>query len=334
MTLDTMPPRRPDRLSEGAVSGLRGAGDPVRRSASSRERQRRSGPSRSLVAAVVLGCVTLMVVDKAGGDSSPVEPVRRVVGEVVGPMQAAVNTVVGPVVGLPGALQGNQQLRERVQGLEDENAALTQQLAKAGYDDDRIAQLDGLRAMAGDTGYALLPARVIGIGPAAAFSDTVTIDAGSDSGLHPDMTVVAAEGLVGRITAVTGHTATVRLITDRGSTVGGRIGDNGELGFVRGTGGLQDDGTLDLDLVDEAVQPEAGQMVLTWGSEGGAPYVAGVPIGTITRVFESVRETSYRAVVDPAVDFTALDLVGVVVPSGTQPRVIEADGSARIGGER
>ncbi|TYL52184.1 rod shape-determining protein MreC [Nocardioides sp. BGMRC 2183] len=313
---------------------MRGAGDPVRRSPASRERERRRGPSRSLVAAVVLGCVALMVVDKAGGEASPVDPVRRVVGEVVGPMQAGVNTVVGPAVGLPGALQSNQRLRERVEALEDDNAALTQQLAKAGYDDDRLAQLDGLRALAGDTGYALLPARVIGIGPAAAFSDTVTIDAGSDSGLHPDMTVVAAEGLVGRITAVTGHTATVRLITDRGSTVGGRIGDNGELGFVHGTGGLQDEGTLDIELVNQSVQPKAGQTVLTWGSEGGAPYVSGVPIGTLTRVFESVRETSYRAVIDPAVDFTSLDLVGVVVPSGTHDRVIEADGSARIGGER
>ena len=48
---------------------------------------------------------------------------------------------------------------------------------------------------------------------------------------------------------------------------------------------------------------------------------------TVGKVFESVRETSYRAVIVPAVDFTALDLVGVVVPSGTGGRVIEVDGS-------
>ena len=44
---------------------------------------------------------------------------------------------------------------------------------------------------------------------------------------------------------------------------------------------------------------------------------------------ESLRETTYRAVITPGVDFTALDYVGVVVPSGTDGPVIEADGSLR-----
>lgn len=282
---------------------------------------------RSLVVALVLASAALMVVDKV--DSSPVDPVRRVVGEVVGPVQAGVSAVVRPVVDLPGAVRANGSLRDDVRKLESENAELRNQLAKAGYDDQRLAQLEGLRAVAGDLGYALLPARVIAIGPAQSFSSTVTLDAGSDAGLHPDMTVVAAEGLVGRITSVTAHTATVLLIVDDTSSVGGRIGEYMELGFVRGHGSLGTDDRLEMELADHNVVPKVGQQIVTWGSEGGSPYVAGVPIGTVGKVYESLRETSYRAVITPAVDFTALDLVGVVVPSGTQGRVIEADGSLR-----
>ncbi|MEQ6903128.1 rod shape-determining protein MreC [Nocardioides sp. YIM 152588] len=328
MTLDTMPPRRPDRIIDGTDAPGPAAG-PERRLTPQQRRPGRGLPSRSLVATLVLAAVTLMVVDRAGGDASPVDPVRRVVGEVLGPAEAAVDTVLGPVLDLTGALRTNDSLREEVAELEHRNTALEQQLAKAGYDDARLAELDGLRAMAGDTGYALLPARVIAVGSAQSFSNTVTIDAGATSGLHPDMTVVNDAGLVGRVTSVTAHTATVLLIVDRESTVGGRVGDNAELGFVHGRGAPGEDGTLDLELLDEAVQPRAGQTVLTWGSEGGSPYVAGVPIGRVTRVFESVRDTSYRAVLEPVVDFTALDLVGVVVPSGTEDRVIEADGSLR-----
>lgn len=296
----------------------------------SREGDDRGRPSRSLVVALVLACAALMVVDKAGGDDSPVEPVRRVVGEVIGPVQAGVATVVRPVAGIPGAFRSNDSLRAEVDGLEAENAALRTQLDKAGYDDERLADLQGLRAIAGDLGYALVPARVIAIGAAQSFSSTVTLDAGSDAGLRPDLTVVAAEGLVGRITAVTSHTATVLLIIDSSSAVGGRISENSELGFVNGHGTLGDDERLEMELADRNVVPKVGQPVLTWGSEGGSPYVAGVPIGKVTKVYESLREASYRSIIEPGVDFTTLDLVGVVVPSGTEGRVIEADESMRL----
>lgn len=316
MAIDTRP------IRSTASSG------PGRRPAPQRDPDDDRGrPSRSLVVALLLACATLMVVDKAGGDSSPVASVRHAVGEVVGPVQAGVATVVRPVSGLPGVFRTNDSLREQVADLEDENARLRTQADKAGYDDNRLRALDGLRALARDTGYALVPARVIAIGPAQNFSSTITIDAGTDSGLHPDMTVVAAEGLVGRVTAVTSHTATVLLIVDDTSNVGGRIGDNMELGFVRGNGTLGTDDRLEMELADRNVVPKVGQAIVTWGSKGGAPYVSGVPIGKVAKVFESLRETSYRAVIDPAVDFTALDLVGIVVPSGDSDAGIEADGS-------
>ena len=73
----------------------------------------------------------------------------------------------------------------------------------------------------------------------------------------------------------------------------------------------------------------------TWSSPGGvqdgAPYVGVVPIGRVTKVVPARAGTSVKAVVAPFVDFSSLDLVGVVVPSGsTSDRsVIEADGVLR-----
>ncbi|GAB3866121.1 rod shape-determining protein MreC [Nocardioides maradonensis] len=317
MTLDTLPPRR---TSSGTT----------KRVGLARERREDRGlPSRSLVVALVLACVTLMVIDKASGDKSPVDPVRHLAGEVVGPVEDAVTTVLHPFASIPGALRTNGQLRKDLADEQAKNAALAAQVATGPYAANRIGELDSLRAVAGDLGYALKPVRVTAIGAAGSFGDTATIDAGSSDGLRPDMTVVSGAGLVGRITSVTSHSATVLLITNPGTTVGGRVGDNMKLGFVSGNGSLDSDATLDLNLLDQTVVPQVGQTVVTWGSQGGAPYVAGVPIGKIVKVYQSLRETSYRAVIDPSVDFTSLDLVGVVVPSGTPGRVIEADGSLR-----
>jgi rod shape-determining protein MreC len=283
-------------------------------------------PSRSLTAALLLACASLITLD-AGGSAA--DPVRRAVGEVFGPVEAGTAAVARPIAGIPEWLRGRDSMREEIDELEAENAELRARVRTAGFDRNRLAEYDGLTAAAEDLGYALVPARVIGLGSSQSFSHTVTIDAGSRAGLHPDMTVLNNDGLVGRILRVTRTTATVLLIVDSDSTVGGRVGETMDLGFLSGQGELGDDGGLDLRLVDRSIVPTRDDTVVTWGSEGGAPYVAGVPIGRVTKVYSSLRDTSQRAVIEPYVDFAALDLVGVVVPSGTDSdrAVVEADGS-------
>ena len=75
--------------------------------------------------------------------------------------------------------------------------------------------------------------------------------------------------------------------------------------------------------------------MVTWGSQNGVPYVAGIPIGKVESVYSTPRELAKHAVIDPFVDFTSLDVVGVVVPrktEGDRP-VINGLGS-KTGGKR
>lgn len=292
--------------------------------------QRKRAP-RSLLVALVLASATLMTLDHQGGDDSPLEPAREAVGGAFGPVETATAAVVRPFTEVPGWFRSRDSLGEEIRALEAENSELRGQVASASFDRNRLEEYDGLTRSAEDLGRALVPARVVAYGPSQAFSETVTIDAGSGAGIGPDMTVVNNDGLVGRVLRVTRGSATVLLITDAESIVGGRVGDSMEIGFVHGTGGVGDGAGLDLRLVDDAVTPERHESVLTWGSAGAGPYVAGVPIGKVTDVYSSVRETTKRAVVEPFVDFSALDVVGVVVPTGTASdrAVVEADGSLR-----
>jgi rod shape-determining protein MreC len=286
-------------------------------------------PSRGLVVALVLASASLMTLDATTDDRSAVDPVRQAVGEVFGPVEAGTTAVVRPISGIPEWFRGRDSMREEIDDLEAENADLRAQVRTSGFNSNRLAEYDGLTAAAEDLGYALVPARVIGLGPSQSFSATVTIDAGSRAGLHPDMTVLNNDGLVGRILRVTRTTATVLLIVDADSTVGGRVGETMDLGFLSGQGETGDDAGLDLRLVDQSVVPARDDTVVTWGSDGAAPYVAGVPIGRVSEVYSSLRDSSQRAVIEPFVDFAAIDLVGVVVPSGSESdrAVIEADGS-------
>jgi len=293
------------------------------------ERDRPRGtPPRALVAALVLASGTLMVVDRGPGTSG-LDPARDALGAVVGPAETVAAGAVRPLAELPEAFRSREDMRAELAGLEAENARLRSTARTTDFDRNRLTELEGLTRTAQDLGRTLVPARVVALGPGQSFSSTATIDAGADAGLAPDMTVVNADGLVGRVLRVDRTTATVLLLVDPDSTVGGRVADTMELGFVRGQGGLAGDGTLSLELVDQAAVPDEGDAVVTWGSRGSGPYVPGVPVGEITSVYSSLRETSQRAVVDPYVDFTALDVVGVVVPgrSGGPGRV--SGGGAR-----
>jgi rod shape-determining protein MreC len=291
-------------------------------------RDRHQRPSRGVLVLLLLASFTFITLDARGGDDSPVDPLRSVVGNVFGPAEEVAATVVRPFRTVPDFFTTNGTLRAEVEELEAENAALRGQLSTSDVARNRAAELDGLLRSAGDTGYALVPARVIAHGPAQSFSRTVTIDAGTSSGVHADMTVLNNRGLVGRVIRADRSTATVLLIVDRESVVGGRLGSNMEVGFLRGRGELGETGRLDLDLVDNAVTPAQDDVLVTWGSENGAPYVAGIPIGRVTSVFSSPRQLSKRAVIEPFADFSALDLVGVVVRADTEGdrTVINAEG--------
>lgn len=291
----------------------------------------RNQPPRSLLVALVLAAVTLMVLDQQAGDSSPVEPVRTVAGEVFAPVETVTSQVVRPFTAVPTWFRSKDALRAEVRRLEAENAKLRQRVASSDLDVATLAEFEGLTAAAADLGRAMVPSRVIGYGPAQSFSRTVTIDAGTDAGVRPDMTVVNNDGLVGRVLRASAHRATVLLIVDPESWVGGRIGSNKEVGILRGRGVLGGEARLDLELLDQRLVPDQGDSVLSWGTEGSGPYVRGVPVGTVTEVFESVREQRRRVVIDPYVDFSALDVVGVIVPADTRSdrALVRADG--RIG---
>lgn len=281
-------------------------------------RDRHEQPSRGVLLLLLLASFTMITLDARGGEDSPVEPLRALAGEVLGPAEETIAAVVRPFLAVPELFTTTGSLRGDVARLEAENASLRGQLATTAVDRNRAAELDGLLRSADSTGYALVPARVVGVGPAQSFSRTVTIDAGTSSGVTADMTVLNGEGLVGRVIRADRSTSTVLLVIDRGSVVGGRLGSSMEVGFLRGRGGIGDAGRLDLDLVDNAVTPGQDDVVVTWGSESGAPYVSGVPIGRVLSVFSSPRQLSKRAVIDPFVDFSSLDLVGVVVRGDTQ----------------
>jgi rod shape-determining protein MreC len=300
--------RRDDRPILGP-GGFRGGPDPLD------DRERRDRRARTVLVVLLLASFIVITLDARRPDDSPVGPLKVVAGAVFGPLENGAAAVMSPVTRVTDYFGDVEQLNAANDALRQENERLRSRLRTAGFARQRNGELDRLLDLGRQRDDRLVPAEVTAMGGGQTFSRTVTIDAGRDDGVRPDMTVLNPQGLVGRVIAASGTSATVLLVIDPDSVVGGRLGRSMELGFISGEGDIGEQGRLRMQLVDRATDPKVDDTIVTWGSRHGAPYVAGVPIGSVERVITSPRELSKTVVVRPYVDFSSLDMVGVVVGS-------------------
>jgi rod shape-determining protein MreC len=285
--------------------------------------------ARVVLVALLLLSFVVITLDARRPQNSPVEPLRAAAGAVFGPLETAAATLARPITDVTGYFGDVHRLRADNAALRAENSRLRGRLRTADFAENRAAALDRLLAVGRQRDDRLVPAQVTAMGAGQTFSRTVTIDAGRADGVRPDMTVLDDDGLVGRVLAASRTTATVLLIIDPDSVVGGRVGRSMELGFLSGEGDIGEHARLRMQLVDRVAAPRTGDTVVTWGSRNGAPYVAGVPIGSVTRVVTSPRELSRTVVIEPFVDFSSLDVVGVVVDDQRRLQASGAPGGGR-----
>jgi len=101
-----------------------------------------------------------------------------------------------------------------------------------------------------------LPVNTRIISWASEFEQRVVIAAGSDRGIKQDTPIVTRDGLVGRVTDMTGSAAQVTLLTDENSAVQARDQKTGARGLVRHG---QGQGSLVLDFVPKGSERAGGR---------------------------------------------------------------------------
>ena len=104
------------------------------------------------------------------------------------------------------------------------------------------------------------------------------------------MTVINNDGLVGRVLRVTRTTATVLLIIDTESIVGGRVGSSLEIGFVHGTR-LAGRRRARAAAGRRRASSRPSTTPSSPGAAPRAPYQRGVPVGRVTDVYTSLIES-------------------------------------------
>ncbi len=192
------------------------------------------------------------------------------------------------------------QLKTQIEALEREN----EELREIEGEYQLLVDLFNRARQAPD--YQRLTAAVIGQDSNQAVR-SIVIDKGSSDGIRVGMPVESARGLVGQVYRTTPNSAQVVLITDSSSAIPARLGTSRATGILRG-GGLG--GVLSIDWIDLKNQIEVSEVVLTSGLGGRFPQ--DLVIGRVIEVDRREAELFQRAIVQPAADFDALEIVFVI----------------------
>jgi rod shape-determining protein MreC len=280
---------------------------------------------RQRLSAIVLAVVALcfITLDLGGGSLSNAHSGVR---GTLGSLYRGTDAVLGParrwVQGVPSAGVNTG----RIDALRKDNAKLRGEIARLHADAHTTARLAALQHSADGTGAKLLPARVTAYGPGSGFDWTVTLDAGSHSGVRTGQTVTDGAGLVGRVLHADADSSVVLLAADPGSGVGVRDTRSGEVGVATGRGAA--------GFAFAPLSPTASVRVgdhLQTGPTGSSTFVTGVSVGTVTSVRRSADGT-VRAQVRPTSSPTAVDVVAIVLSAPTSladPAPLQPSGHPR-----
>ena len=198
---------------------------------------------------------------------------------------------------LRGVRAENRDLKQEIERMRIEQVRMSQ-------DADQAHRLQALLAFKEQFISQTMAAQVIG-SSGSEQSRSVYIDKGEKNGIKPDMAVITADGVVGKVLRVYHSTSLVLLVDDQSSGVGAILEKSRLQGILRGT--PAGEVVLEKVMSDEAVPP--GERVLTSG--GDRIFPKGLPIGTVTRVSPG-SELFLNIRVKPSANLSKLEEVLVV----------------------
>ncbi len=277
--------------------------------------------TRVLFVVLLLAAITTVTLDFRAHQQGPVGALRHVAMGAFGPLQRGVQAVVRPIgdlvvgIGQIGSLRReNRRLKAEVDRLHAQEHTYQ----------DVVTQNDELRgalAMARRCGCKTVGATVVARS-ASNFQQSVTIDRGRRQGVAPDMAVLDADGLVGRVVDATADYATVLLVDDPSSGVAASLARTKAPGLLRGA----DNGELTFEPVQAGIQVRPGDAIVTQGYPGGV-FPAGLPVGVVRGVRAGGAGLVPQAGVAPYAHLATLDVVAVVVAKPPVPPLPGKPGS-------
>ena len=205
----------------------------------------------------------------------------------------------------------------RYEALEAENQVLKKQLSEmqdtarqadaTTRENERLRKLNQLETT--HESYVMLDAYIIGWS-STDFTNVLTINKGSNSGITTNMCAVTANGeVVGLVTQVGPNYAEVKTVLDSTLEISSTISASGYNGMVSGGYIRGNDKLLRMNYLPSAAIIRNNQQVVTSGS---TVYPRGLVVGSVVDAgFEATGVAKY-ALLEPAADINALEQIFII----------------------
>lgn len=242
---------------------------------------------------------------------------------LTGPLSGFANYVIVPfqdgVTRIGEWIVEREELINDIEALQEENAALKEENEELSTMNNALMQertelLDLRELYELDetyTDYEKTGARIIAK-DSGSWYHSFAINKGTEDGLSVDMNVLAGGGLVGRITYIGDGWARVKTIIDDDSSVSATVLSTQYNLVVSGNLELYDEGVIEFsELYDPDGEVSIGDSVVT--SNISDKYLPGILIGYITTIEDDPNNLTKSGTITPAVDFTHLDSVLVIL---------------------
>ena len=270
-----------------------------------------SNRSRLLLVTLLVSSLLLITLDLRG--VSLISGSRSVTQTVLSPIQKATSDIFGPVGRFMSDVKNFGKTKAEITDLRAANAKLKNQAILNSDIKGQLAQLKKVLDLAGRGSFKVASARVIGRGSASTFSQTITLDAGSSSGIRKNMTVISENGLVGVVKVVTTNSSIVLLMSDPTFRIGVRVARSQSIGILKGEGA----NSYTVELLDPAGSLKVGDSLISIGSDNNRPYIPGLPVGVVTKVDHTTTLLTQSATVKAYSNLNELGIVSVVVQAPT-----------------
>jgi rod shape-determining protein MreC len=282
---------------------------------------------RAALAGFVALSFVLLTIAFGESGGGVVGSVQRGAQEVLAPIETGAGRALKPLRDLFGWFGDTIDAKDENDRLKSELEELRAELAEAQTAKRDVRQLRGLvglgRADGFPQGTEPVTARVIARSPNVWYS-AIKVDKGSGDGVRVDQPVIAAGGLIGKVTRVSGGSAEVRLVSDAESAVSAQVMPDGANGIVKPQVG--DESKLVLDFVEKGRRVTQGTTVVTSGFSSArveSLFPRGIPIGRVTKVDFDELELYQRVHLRPFADLSRLDWVQVLT---RRPEAVQAAG--------
>ena len=233
--------------------------------------------------------------------------IENAFSSIIMPIQSGITYLSNKISGNDQFFITMDRLKKENQELRQKNIQLEEELRKLEVVQSENSTLkEYLNLTEQYKSYKTVPAYIINK-DISNYSEIFVINVGSNSGVEENMTVIAAEGLVGHVISVTADTAKVQTLVDTSNVVSATLENSKDTVICRGT---LNGNELKATYVSTDTVLTEGEKLHTSGM--GGIYPKGIYIGKILKINNTKNITDRSFITEAAVDFENLETVLVI----------------------